>query len=349
MTITKFQTENTQTSSNILLLSVMQQMMWGGLISQCVYVAAKLGIADLLKDSHKSCSELAALTGTDTRSLYRLMRTLSSIDIFAENEQGYFMLTPLANCLQKNIPESLHALTIFLNQEEQYRVYGNLLYSIKTGRNAFEYTYGMNMYHYLSKNPEYARIFDEAMVSGTEAEKTAIVEAYDFSGIQKLIDVGGGKGNLISAILKSNSKMEGILYEQPHLYEDAKHLLKAQGVSERCEFLTGDFFESVPNGGNAYILKHVLHNWDDERAIKILKNCHKVMAKNEKILVVEIVIRDGNEQFEGKFADLAMLLFLTGAERTREEYGVLFERAGFKMTKIIPTQGTTSIIEGIKI
>lgn len=345
MTITKFQTENTQTPSKILSLSVMQQMIWGGLISQCIYVAAKLGIADLLKDSHKSCSELAALTGTDTRSLYRLMRALSSIDIFAENEQGYFMLTPLANCLQKNISKSLR----FFNQEEQYRVYANLLYSIKTGRNAFEYTYGMNMYHYLSENPEYARIFDEAMAFGTEAEKNAIVEAYDFSGIRKLIDVGGGKGNLISAILKSNSKMEGILYEQPHLSEDAKHLLKAQGVSERCEFLTGDFFESVPNGGNTYILKHVLHNWDNERAIKILKNCHKVMAKNGKILVIEIVIRTGNEQFEGKFADLVMLQFLTGAERTKEEYRVLFERAGFKLTKIIPTQGTTSIIEGIRI
>lgn len=349
MTTNIFQAKKTQTSSEISSQEMMLQTIWGGLISQSVYVAAKLGIADLLKDGQKSCSELAALTGTDVRSLYRLMRALSSIGIFTENEQDHFMLTPLATCLQRNIPGSLHALIVFFNQEKYNRVYANLLYSVQTGHNAFEYIYGMNMFQYLTENPKCATIFNEGMACGVEAEKTAIIEAYDFSGILKLIDVGGGKGNLISAILKSNPKMEGVLYEQPGLFESTKDLLEKEGVSERCQFVAGDFFESVPAGGEVYILKHILHDWDDERAITILKNCHEEMPENGRILVVEIVIQPGNEQFEGKFADLFMLLFLKGAERTKKEYRVLFERAGFKLKKIIPTQGTASIIEGIRV
>lgn len=340
--------QHTQTSQNIPPQLVMLQMVSASWVSQSIYAAAKLGIADLLRDSSKNCDELAIATKTHPRSLYRLMRALASVGIFAESEPGYFTLMPLAACLQSDIPGSIRSFVIMLG-EEHNRAWGDLLYSIQTGTSAFEHLYGMELFQYYAQNPEPAKIFDAAMTSFSPIEDAETTARYDFSSIRKLVDVGGGHGSLIATILKVNPTLQGTLFDQPAVIEGAKHLIEAAGVGERCEIIAGDFFESVPSGGDTYILKHIIHDWDDERAIAILKNCHRAMLDNAKLLVVEQVIPPGNEPFFGKFLDLNMLVMCSGGcERTEDEYRVLFEAAGFQLTQIVPTSNV-SVIEGIRI
>jgi hypothetical protein len=325
------------------------QMASGYWVSQSIYVAAKLGIADLLKDSPKSCDELATATGTNAHSLYRVLRALASLGVFAETQPHHFTLTPLAACLQSNVPGSVRAFVIMLG-EEHYRAWGEFMHSVQTGGSSFEHIYGMNIFEYLATNPEPAKIFDESMTNGSALESAAISASYDFSSIHTLVDVAGGQGLLIASILKSNPTLNGILFDQPYVIERAKPFIEAEGVLERCQLATGNFFESVPEGGDAYILKHIIHDWDDERAIAILKQCHKVMPENGKVLVAEQIIPPGNQPFMGKLLDLNMLVMTSGGrERTEAEYRSLFEKAGFKLTRIVPTQEEVSVIEGIRV
>jgi hypothetical protein len=325
------------------------QMATGYWVSRSIYVAAKLGIADLLKDSPKSCDELATATGTNAPSLYRVLRALASLGVFAETQPNHFTLTPLATCLQSDVPNSFRAYVIMQN-EEHYQAWGELMHSVQTGGSSFEHIYGMNLFDYYAQNPEPAKIFDESMTNLSVIHSAAITASYDFSSIQTLVDVGGGEGLLIASILKSNPTLKGVVFDRPHVIERAKRFLEAEGVLERCQLAAGDFFESVPEGGDAYILKYIIHDWDDERAIAILKQCHKVMPDNGKLLVAEQVIPPGNEPFSGKFLDLTMLVITDGGrERTEGEYRALFEKAGFKLTRIVPTQDEISIIEGIRV
>jgi hypothetical protein len=328
----------------------MLQMVSGYWVSQSIYVATKLGIADLLKDSPKSCDELATATGTHAPSLYRVLRALASVGVFAETQPNHFTLTPLAACLQSDVPNSFRAFVIVAG-EEQYRAWVEFMHSVQTGGSSFEHIYGMNLYEYLAQNPESAKIFDESMTNFSEIESPAIAASYDFSSIQTLVDIAGGQGLLIASILKSNPTLKGVLFDQPHVIERAKRFLEAEGVLERCQLAAGSFFESVPEGGDAYIFKNIIVDWDDERAIGILKRCHKVMPDNGKLLVAEQVIPPGNQPSIGKLLDLHMLAVASGGGRVRTEaeYRALFEKAGFKLTRIIPTQGDMSIIEGIRV
>src|SRR4028118_826891 len=268
------------------------QMASGYWVSQSIYVAAKLGIADLLKDSPKSCDELATATGTNAPSLYRVLRALASLGVFAETQPNHFTLTPLAACLQSDVPDSVRAFVIMLG-EEHYRAWGDLLHGVQTGGSPFENLYGMNLFDYLAQNAESAKIFDESMTNASAIESATIAASYDFSSIQTLVDVAGGEGLLIASILKSNPTLKGVLFDQPYVIERAKRFLEAEGLLERCELAAGNFFESVPEGGDAYILKNIILDWDDERAIGILKQCHKVMPDNGKLLVAQQVIQIG--------------------------------------------------------
>ncbi len=340
---------NTQSSQNMPPQLALWPMISAYYVPQLIYVAAKLGIADLLKDGVKNCDELASATGTNARSLYRLMRALASVGVFAEKEEGYFALTPVAVYLQSDIPDSIRWAAIMF-AEEQYKAWGELLYSIKTGASAFEYLYGMELYEYYAQNPEPGEIFHKAMTSiAITREDAAIATGYDFSSIKTLVDIGGGRGSTIAEILKANPTMKGVLFDCAPALESAKDLIEAEGVSQRCEFTVGDFFESVPSGCDAYILKRILHDWDDERAITILKNCHRAMAKNGNILVAERLIPLGNEPYAGKLIDLDMLVMTGGSERTESECRSLFERAGFQVTKIVSIQSDMSLIEGIPV
>jgi len=344
----EIQQENIQ-ASTVPPQKAILQMASGYWVSQSLYVAAKLGIADELKSGSKSCEELASSAGVHPRLLYRVMRALASVGVFAEKEQGYFNLTPFAACLQSDVPGSMRALVIMLG-EEHYQAWGDVLYSLRTGGSAFEHLYGMPLFEYYAQNPEPGKIFDEAMTKNSSAENFEIVASYDFSGIHKLVDIGGGQGSLIASILKANPKMQGILFDLPYVIEGAKNFIEAEGVSQRCSLVGGDFLEEVPSGGDAYMLKRVIHNWDDKSTLSILKNCHRAMVENGKLLVVEQVIPHGNEPCFGKFTDLMMMVMFPGArECTEPEYRALFEASGFKVIKIVPIRENMSLIEGIRV
>ncbi|MBW4679715.1 MAG: methyltransferase [Microcoleus vaginatus WJT46-NPBG5] len=337
-------------SNEMPALMAMMQMLSSRWVSQPLYVAAQLSIADLLKDGPKPIDELANATGTHARSLYRLLRALASVGIFAEGEDGRFELTPLANCLQTNVDGSVAAMAIMFAQEWHSRPWEHLLESVKTGKTAFELVYGKKAFEYLAENPEAGKIFDNAMTGITATHNIAIVAAYDFSSISKLADIAGGHGSLIAAILNANPKMEGILFDQPHVIAGAVPLLESQGVADRCKLIAGNFFESVPAGCDAYIMKSIIHDWDDEQALAILKNCRKAMTrKNSKLLLVEVVIPAANEASMGKLIDLEMLVMAGGRERTEAEYRTLLGAAGFELTKIIPTESPVSLVEAMPI
>jgi hypothetical protein len=323
-------------------------MIIGTWVSRAIYVAAQLGIADLLKDGSHSSDELAKATDVDVRALYRLLRALASVGVFAESKPGYFELTPLAECLRTDRNDSLRAYAIKSGQAWDWQPWGHVLESVKTGLPVFKNLFGMEIFEYLAHNPSAAKIYDEAISSFSGKYPAAIISAYDFSSIHNLVEVAGGRGSLFAAILKANPTMKGILFDVPHVIERTRHLIEAEGLKERCELVGGDFFESVPNGGNAYLLKNIIHDWDDERAVVILKNCHRAMQGNGKLLVVEMVIPSSNEPFFGKLLDLQLMInYQGGCERTEAEYQTLFETAGFKLTKIIPTASPLSVIEGV--
>jgi ubiquinone/menaquinone biosynthesis C-methylase UbiE len=320
-------------------------MLTGYWISQALYVAAKLGIADQLTKGSRSADDLAQATKTHALSLYRLLRALASVGVFADDGRGRFSLTPLAECLRSDVPGSQRALAI-MTGEEHYRAWGELLYSVQTGKTAFDKLYGMPVFDFLSKNPEQAEVFDAAMVGVHGRETAAMTDAYDFSGIAVLADIGGGNGSLLTTVLKKYPAMRGILYDLPGVTERAKANLRATGLADRCTVIGGNFFESVPVGADAYLMRHIIHDWDDEKATKILHNVHRAIGKEGRLLVVEGVIPPGNDPSFGKLLDLTMLVIPGGKERTKEEYRKLYEAGGFHLTRIVPTKAEVSVIEG---
>jgi hypothetical protein len=303
----------------------------------------------LLKDGSKSNDELAITTGVDAKSLYRLLRALASVGIFAEGISGYFELTPLAECLQSDRNNSLRAYAIKSGQAWEWQPWGYLLESVKTGKPVFKNIFGMDIFDYLANDASAAKLYNQAISNFSEKQDVAITSGYNFSFIRNLVDVAGGRGTLIASILKANLTMQGILFDLPHVVADTKPLIEALELQDRCQLVGGNFFESVPTGGDAYLLRYIIHDWDDERAITILKNCYEAMQSNGRVLLVEMVIPQGNEPFYGKLLDLQMLLNYGGRERTEVEYQVLLETAGFSLTKIYPVAPPVSVIEAIRL
>lgn len=329
----------------------MMQMIGGFRVARSIYVAADLAIADLLADGPKSIDELAQATETDGPSLYRVLRALAGVGIFAEDESGRFSLTPPAEFLKSDVPDSLRASVMLFGEEWHWRLWGDLLYSVKTGEPAFDHLYEKGFYEFYNQNPEFAKTSSESKTSMVSRASASLLNNYDFSSIGKVVDIGvaGGYGSTLVSLLKANPTIKGVLFDFPPVIEGAKPVIEAAGVTERCELIAGDCVESVPSGGDAYILMFVVHNWDDERAIKILKNCHKGMAEDGRLLLVEMIMPKGNDPFVGKVVDLESLLLTPGGyERTEAQYRSLLEAAGFKITKIIPTQTANSVIEAVR-
>lgn len=324
------------------------QMMTGYWVSQAVYVAAKLGIADLLVDGPVSCDDLATATRTHAPSLQRTLRALASVGVFSEVAPGHFALTPLATLLRSATPDSMRALAI-MYAEEQYRAWGDMLHSVRTGEPAFEHQFGMGVFEYLAQNPEASAVFNEAMTGWTAQLAGAVVDSYDFSPFGTVVDVGGNQGTLLTAILRSQPRVRGILFDLPHVVAGAEELLTAAGVADRCARVGGDFFEAVPAGGDAYVLAQILHDWDDDRCVVILTRCREVMPDHGKLLVVELVLPEGDEPSFGKWLDLHMLVMASGRERTAAEYGTLFRAAGFELARVVPTPAGASIVEGVPV
>ncbi len=323
------------------------EMITGYWISQAVYAAAKFGIADLLHAGPLSVDELAAKTGTQADLLYRLLRALASVGVFAEGDHKQFEMTPLAEPLRSGIPGSQRALALMMGGN-QYRAWGNLADTVQTGDNAYEKIFGKPIFDHLAEDPEQARIFDEAMVGIHGRETGAIIDAYDFSDFGVIADIGGGNGSKLTAVLKKYPQLKGMLFDLPHVVERAQDYVEQAGVADRCELIGGNFFESVPSGADAYMMRHIIHDWDDEKSLTILRNCHAVMSPGSKLLVVDSVIPAGNDPFMAKFLDLTMMLIPGGKERTAEEFRTLYDQAGFDLTRMIPTTTDVSIIEGVR-
>jgi hypothetical protein len=327
---------------------VINRMITGYWTTQMVYVAAKLKLADLVAAGPKTAEELAKPTGTHAPSLYRLLRGLASMGVFVEDTSGRFALTPVAECLRSDVPGSQWALAV-MSGEEHYKAWGELLYSVQTGKIAFDKLFGMPCFDFLSQNLEQAKVFDLAMVGVHGRETSAMTDAYDFSGCRVLADVGGGNGSLLTSVLKKHSGLRGILYDLPGVVQRAKADLAAAGVADRCEVIGGSFFESIPPGADAYLMRHIIHDWDDEKSTTILRNIHKAMSGDAKLLLVEGVIPPGNDPSFGKLLDLTMLTIPGGKERTEAEYRTLFRTAGFELTRIVPTGAEVSVIEGKRL
>jgi hypothetical protein len=323
------------------------RMIGGFMVTQMIYVATKLGIADLLKNGPESIDKLAESAEADPRSLYRLMRGLASVGIFAETDDRHFEFTPLAELLRSEVPGSMRNFALWAGEALTWRPFGELLHSVKTGKPAFKHVFDMGIMDYLARNAEASQIFNQVMTERAGPTAAAVCAAYDFSGINKLVDVGGGHGILITTILKANPRLRGVVFDLPSVVEGAEALLKREGVADRCEIVPGNFFELVPVEGDAYILSSVIHDWDDDHAVKILRNIRQSLPKDGKLLLVEYVIQPGNEPHPGKISDIIMLVTEDGLERTEAEFRALLERGGFKLSKIIPAQSPMSVIEGI--
>jgi hypothetical protein len=320
------------------------QLAFGAMMTQALYVAAKLGVADLLASGPRNVSELAAETETHERSLYRVMRSLASAGVFAETDPKVFSNTPYSEPLRSDVKGSMRSGVIFMGEEWHWRVWGDMEYSVRTGKPAWGHTHGAEVFDYFAANPRHAEIFNGAMTDMSAAVAPVIVEAYDFSGFRKLADIAGGHGHLLSQILKATPGLEGVLFDVPQVIEGAPALLEREGVAARVERVAGDFFASVP-AADAYIMKHIIHDWDDERSVRILSNIRRAMEPGAKVLIVETVVPEGDQPHYSKLLDLEMLTSPGGAERTAEEYAALLSRAGLRLTRITPTPSPFSIIE----
>ena len=326
----------------------MLQMVVGFWVSRAIYVAAKLGLADLVKDRPKTADEIARLTGTHAPSLYRVLRALASVGVFADDGQGRFTQTPLSETLRGDTPGSLRAMAMVELGQEHFPAWGNLMHSVKTGEIAFDNLFNQNAWEYYARNPEDASNFNKSMKGLTEMINGAVLSAYDFSGVNKLVDVAGGTGGLISAILTIHPQMRGVLFDLPHVIAEAGPLLDAAGVRNRCETASGDFFKSVPAGGDAYVMKWIIHDWDDAKSTVILENIRKAMNENGKLLLIETVIPEGNHPDLSKFLDLDMMVMTGGRERTEDEFNSLLAASGFELRRVIRTPSPVCVIEAVR-
>ena len=316
--------------------------------AQAVHVAARLGIADVLRDGPKTVAAIATLTSAEPEALYRLLRALASLGVFVELEDGRFDLTPTAELLQSDRPGTMRSLTLSICGAP-YAAWNAALYSVKTGKTAFEHVHGMPFFAYLASDPEASATFDECMSDQSRMAHSAVVASYDFSRFSRIVDVGGGNGTLLELLLRKYPHMTGVLFDQPHVAAGARERLARSDVAARCEIVEGSFFEAVPGGADAYIMAMVIHDWDDERASAILRNCHRAMGPGGRLLLSELVIPPGNLPFFGKLLDLDMLVNLGGKERTDEEYTELLAKSGFDLIDIVPAYGPSSalsIVEG---
>jgi len=323
-------------------------MILNATLTQMVCVASRLGIADLLKDGAKTSEELAKLTDAEAGSLYRLLRGLASVGVFAETEGRNFELTAMADCLRSDSEFSMKAYAVWGGSECWWRPWGNAYEAVKTGKSVFKSTLGVEIFEYFGQYPEMADIFNTFMNERIVPIAQAVCGAYDFSKAKKVVDVGGGGGLMLATILKENPHLSGVVQDLPSVIASEGHIIEKMGVSERCKLVGKSFFNDVPAGGDIYILSAIIHDWDDESCIKILRNCHKKIHDNGKLLLIESVIEKGNKPQFGKLTDLNMMVLAGGKERTAEEFRELLSAGGFEMELVIGTATDMSIIESVK-
>jgi SAM-dependent methyltransferase len=330
---------------------VLYQMATGHYVSQAIYVAAKLGIADLLAEGPRGHDELASASGAHAPSLRRVLRLLASAGVLAETDDGRFELTVIGSCLRSG-PGSFRAVAQLFGGPGVWSSWGELLSTVRTGETSWHRLFGADSFAYFATHPEEGAVFDEAMGAFTAMVAVAVAAAYDFSPFHTIVDVGGSEGVLLAGILRENPALRGVVFDLPRLAEGARKRIAAAGLGDRCEFVGGDFFAAVPGGGDAYMLKHVIHDWDDERAACILRSCHRAMGPQGKLLIVEGIYPpriDGSLESRGAAAnDVNMMVCTGGRQRSEAEFRELFDAVGFRLTRIVPTLAASSVIEGVR-
>jgi SAM-dependent methyltransferase len=312
--------------------------------TQAIYVAAKLGIADQVADIPMSADELAQATKAHAPSLRRLLLMLSSIGLFVEDTAGRFRATALGELLRRDHPQSQRSFAMMYGSPFFWKPWGELCEAIVTGQPAFDREFGVPLFDYLSAHPDDAAIFNEAMTSISAKDVSAILAAYDFSGFERIVDVGGGHGGLLHAILSANPRLHGVLADRAPVVANAA-AVRGEPIARRCSIVETDFFESVPADADVYVMKHIVHDWNDEDAQRILRNCRRAIQPDGRLLLVELVLKGSNEPDPGKGLDLNMLVLLKGRERTEAELEALLRGAGFSLMRVIPTSGSISILE----
>ncbi len=324
------------------------QMIFGCVITKAMHVAAKLNIADLIAaGGPMNGAALAEKSGAHEESLSRLLRALASIGVFSIDLNENYSLTPLADCLRADSPVSVKAMAVTVGGVF-YKAYDELLFSVQSGDGGFQKALGIPVFEYLANNPEDGKSFDRMMTDIHGGETEPMVNGYDFSVFDTLVDIGGGNGDVIAAVLNKNPKVKGILFDLPEVIDRSRSNIAASGLSERCQLDSGNFFESVSKGGDAYMMRHILHDWSDADAVTILTNCRKSMNPGGKVLVVEAVIQEGNGPSPFKLLDLSMLM-VGGKERTHQQFEAIFSRAGLQLNRIVPFQQDLSVVEGVAI
>jgi hypothetical protein len=322
------------------------QLMNGYWITQSIAVAAELEIADHLAAGPASADDLAAQTGAHAPSLARLLRALAMIGVLSEEPDRRYALTPVGTFLRQDVPGSLRALARMRGSEWQWRAWRELAHSVRTGETALDHVYGKPIFEYFGDNPADGEVFNEAMISHASQMHTAVAGTYDFPYEGTVVDVGAGHGTLVTAILTAHPKLRAVVFDTPQVVPGARSRLAEQGVADRCEFVTGDFFEAVPAGGDVYALSHIVHDWDDRQAIGLLSRCREAMPDHARLAVCEMVVPAGPEPHFSKLLDLEMLVNTGGRERTLEEYERLYAAAGFELTRVVSTPTPVSVIEG---
>lgn len=337
----------TQTSSIDMPMRLLS-MTHGLIIQQALYCAAKLGVADLLKDGRQTSSDLARDLKVNEPALYRILRLLASQSVFEETSPRTFTNTDLSQFLCSGVPGSVRSILIFRGSELFFGPFAEILYSVRTGEPARTKVFGMDGWEYLKQHPEQARVFDDAMTDMSAIVGPMVAGAYDFGRWGSVMDVGGGNGILLASILKAHPGMRGVLADLPHVLERARQRgflggeLQVRSAMQPC-----DFFREVPSGCRAYVMKSVIHDWSDEHAEKILVNCRRAVPDDGALLLVEWMLHEGSLHAGGKLFDVVMLVMTGGKERTAEEYRQLLARAGFRLNQVIITSSDLSIIEAL--
>jgi O-methyltransferase domain/IclR helix-turn-helix domain len=316
-------------------------------IAQAIHVVAALRIADFLAAGGQTAAELARATSMHAPSLYRVLRALAHVGIFAERPDGRFLLTPAAECLRTDARGSLHGYALMMGGQWVWRSCGEMLHSVQTGQTAFEHLFGASEFEFYARHPDADRISAAGLTSRSAIENPAILSAYNFDAMGTAVDIGGGEGTLLRSMLEAYPRMHGILFDRPEMLDGAKRLFSQSDMASRCSLQAGDFFQAIPCEGDVYILKKVLHDWDDERASEILRNCRKAIRDHARLLIVEMLVGTDRDGGLSAMLDLLMLVYTGGRERTEPEYGALLTASGFNLRRVIPTASAVNIIEAV--
>ncbi len=320
------------------------RMIAGAALSRAICTIGELGVSDHIESgAPQPVKTLARLTGTHERSLYRLLRFTAGYGIFREIDDRKFAQTPLSAALRTDANGTFRPAAQMFHRV--FAAWDGLDHSVRTGESGFRKVYGKAMFDYIGQHPDMAPLFDAGMTAFHGHETEAMLEAYDFSDIKTLADIGGGNGTLLAAVLGRYPQLQGILFDLGHVVDRARSGMLTLGLDQRCSVIEGNFFESVPSGADAYLMRHIIHDWTDEQSVEILNNCRRVIPMHGRVLLVEFTVPSANQASLGKDADMMMLTYPGGMERTDEEYKALFEQSGFRLSKVTKTKSSVSVVE----